>query len=169
MYCGNNRLDPRVVNGDLVVGDRYRCFQRGVGKGMTLPPYSGGYDPIHNEKIYCGKKDNLPQGYARFGSNSQCFQKGVGVGKKIPSSRRSPSPPHNLIEEPPHINEEEVVPPLPISSTPNVNIQTWSNDNPNQALLLTFALVVIGLVSSFLTSKEDTIKYALTGPFSVIL
>jgi hypothetical protein len=27
---------------------------------MTLPPYSGNYDPIHNEKIYCGKKDNLP-------------------------------------------------------------------------------------------------------------
>jgi hypothetical protein len=163
MYCGNNRLDPRVVNGDLVVGDRYRCFQRGVGKGMTLPPYSGDYDPIHNEKIYCGKKDSLPQGYARFGSNNQCFQKGVGVGKKIPSSRRSASPPPQIF------SRHEEVPPLPISSTPNVNIQTWSNDNPNQALLLTFALIVMGLVSSFLTNKEDTIKYALTGPFSIIL
>lgn len=164
MYCGNNRLDPRVVNGDLVVGNRYRCFQRGVGKGMTLPPYSGDYDPIYNEKIYCGKKDNLPRGYARFGSNSQCFQKGVGVGKKIPSGRRPTHPPHERASQ-----SDDEVPPLPILSTPNVNIQTWSNDNPNQALLLTFMLLVIGLVSSFLTSKEDTIKYALTGPFSVML
>lgn len=86
MYCGNNRRDPRVVNGTLVIGNRYQCLQKGVGKGLTLPPNTGEYEPIFVEKIYCGKKNSLPRGYDRFGSNSQCFQKGVGVGKRIQTS-----------------------------------------------------------------------------------
>jgi hypothetical protein len=84
MYCGNNRLDSRLRDGTLVLGTRYKCFQRGVGVGLHQPPYFGPYDPIHREAVYCGTKTTLPQNYDRFGSLSQCFQKGVGVGKKIP-------------------------------------------------------------------------------------
>lgn len=97
MYCGNNRLDERVTSGRAVIGTRYDCFRRGVGTGLHQPPYDDGpYDPIYQEKIYCGKSDQLPQGYDRFGSLSQCFQKGVGVGKSRQQQqrrRRQPPPP----------------------------------------------------------------------------
>jgi hypothetical protein len=86
MYCGNNRLDQRVIDGKLVIGNRYQCLRQGINKGLSLPPYSGSYDPIFKEKVYCGKKNVLPAGYDRFGSNSQCFQKGIGVGKRINSN-----------------------------------------------------------------------------------
>ena len=138
MYCGNNRLDPKVISGELIIGDRYQCLQRDIGKGLTLPPSDNGYDPINREKIYCGKSNALPRGYDRFGSNSQCFQKGVGVGK---SRSRTPAP----------------------------GLNTWSNNHPNQALLLTFILIVIGIISSISIGKGKTIKYALLGPFSTIL
>lgn len=83
MYCGNNALEPRLLNGQLFIGDRYRCFRKGVGKGLSMRPYSGNYQPIHDERIYCGKSNRLPYGYDRFGSNLQCFRKGVGVGKSL--------------------------------------------------------------------------------------
>lgn len=86
MYCGNNRLDQRVIDEKLVIGNRYQCLKQGIGKGLSLPPYSESYDPIFKEKVYCGKTHTLPVGYDRFGSNSQCFQKGIGVGKRINSN-----------------------------------------------------------------------------------
>jgi hypothetical protein len=139
MYCGNNKLDPKVISGDLIIGNRYECLQKGIGKGLTLPSYNNnGYDPINREQIYCGKSNTLPRGYDRFGSNSQCFQKGVGVGKSLPRQNQSP---HN-------------------------NFHTWSNNHPNQALLLTFILIVMVIILSISVGKKETLKFILLGPFS---
>ncbi|GHV58475.1 hypothetical protein AGMMS49579_26060 [Spirochaetia bacterium] len=86
-YCGNNKLDSRVVNGSLKIPNeydgRYICFKKGIGKGKTLSPYiNDDYEPIFKEKVWCGKGD-LPEGYDRKGTFAQCYQKGVGVGKKL--------------------------------------------------------------------------------------
>lgn len=85
MYCGNNRRNSEVKNGNLVIGNRYGCLKKGIGIGMNLPadPEYKDYAPIDTRKIYCGKAPRLPRGYQLMGSNSMCLQKGVGVGKKI--------------------------------------------------------------------------------------
>ena len=90
IYCGNNRLDVRLVNGTLVLGNRYSCLRKGVGVGLHLPrdpAMNDPYEPIDDTKVYCGNSDNLPDGYDRNGTNSECFRKGVGTGKKIRASR----------------------------------------------------------------------------------
>lgn len=81
MYCGNNRLDRRLLEGSLILGNRYGCLKQGIGKGLELSPYTEPYSPIYRETIYCGTKNRLPAGYSRFGSNVDCFRKGVGIGK----------------------------------------------------------------------------------------
>lgn len=86
MYCGNNRIDSRLLDGRLVMGNRYDCFRKGVGKGLTMPPYTGNYDPIDPVRIYCGKGETLPDGYDKFGNLVECLRKGIGVGR----SKRSP-------------------------------------------------------------------------------
>lgn len=192
MYCGNNRLDPQVLSGELIIGNRYQCLQRGIGKGLALPAYSGAYEPIDREKIYCGKSNALPRGYDRFGTNAQCFQKGVGVGKSL--NRNSPvlrpSVPHRNGQ-----NQSTTPTPTPTSRQrtqrrfiprahpipdgaeaefrpiipPAPGLNRWSNEHPNQALLLTFLLVVLAIISSISLGNLKTIKYTLLGPFSTIL
>ena len=84
-YCGNNALDPDVVNGVKILGTRYGCMRKGIGTGLNLPydpKYAGPYEPIDDRKIYCGDRNNLPDGYDRFGNLSQCLQKGVAIGKR---------------------------------------------------------------------------------------
>lgn len=90
LYCGNNRLDPRVLDGSLIIPDphrgKYFCFKKGIGKGLSLPydaSYGNGYDPINNEKVWCGVGPIPNASYSRAGSAAQCFQKGVGIGKKL--------------------------------------------------------------------------------------
>jgi hypothetical protein len=86
IYCGNNRLHPDLQNGNAIQGTRYRCLQKGFGVGYHVIPLDVNmllpYEPIYDEKIYCGNSDDLPQDYDRFGNLPSCFQKGVGVGKK---------------------------------------------------------------------------------------
>lgn len=90
LYCGNNRLDPRVLDGSLIIPDPHRgkhlCFKKGIGKGLSLPmdpSYGNGYEAINNEKVWCGVGPIPNASYSRTGSIAQCFQKGVGVGKKL--------------------------------------------------------------------------------------
>jgi len=163
MYCGNNRLDPKIISGELTIGDRYRCFKKGIGKGLTLPPYNNNdYDPIDREKIYCGKSNILPEGYSRLGSNVQCFRKGVGVGKTLDrNNARSP------IRSPIPDGGHNPLPPIIPTATPGIN--RWSNDHPNQALLATFSLIVLFVICSISLGKTKTVKYTLLGPFSTIL
>ena len=85
IYCGNNANDPDLLSGNIIKGNRYLCFKKGVGKGLSLPidkNWTYDYKPIDNRKMYCGNK-NLPKDYDYLGNLSQCLQKGVGVGKSI--------------------------------------------------------------------------------------
>ena len=85
IYCGNNQLDSDLVNGNLIIGNRYQCLKKGIGKGLSLPydeKYLLDYIPIDDRKIYCGNDNILPEGYHTFGNLPQCLQKGVGIGKK---------------------------------------------------------------------------------------
>jgi hypothetical protein len=52
------------------------------------------------QRIYCGTKLMLPQGYDRFASPYECLRKGVGVGKNLPhndipnqQAQQQPPPP----------------------------------------------------------------------------
>ena len=84
IYCGNNSRDTRLLSGEQVLGTRYRCLKKGIGKGLHLPidpNYTGEYLPIDNRKIYCGNQNTLPNGYDSMGNLPQCLQKGVGIGK----------------------------------------------------------------------------------------
>ena len=85
IYCGNNALDPELLAGDIILGTRYTCLKRGIGKGLHLPldqKYTRGYEPIDKRRIYCGNKAKLPKGYYSMGNLPQCLQKGIGIGKK---------------------------------------------------------------------------------------
>lgn len=80
-YCGNNR---NSANG-RILGTRYKCLKIGIGKGFNMavdPEYLNDYDPIDIRKIYCGKKNRLPNGYDYMGNAPLCLQKGIGIGKK---------------------------------------------------------------------------------------
>ena len=90
IYCGNNSQDTGLVTGTKVLGTRYRCLQKGIGKGLNMPyddKYLGAYAPIDNTRIYCGNLTVLPAGYDRFGTITECLQKGIGVGKKLKAER----------------------------------------------------------------------------------
>jgi hypothetical protein len=90
IYCGNNSLDSSLTNNTSILGTRYKCMKRGIGVGMNLkydPKYNQEYDPIDTTRIYCGDKNELPEGYDRFGSLPRCLQKGVGVGKIITAKK----------------------------------------------------------------------------------
>jgi len=91
MYCGNNRRHPDLRAGRKVIGNRYDCFRRGVGVGLSLPydpSYLNRYVPIDPRKIYCGKSDRLPENYHILGSNPMCYTKGVGVGRTLKAKRQ---------------------------------------------------------------------------------
>lgn len=92
VYCGNNKLDPSLVNGEAVVGSVYECFRKGIGLGKSLPLDTTEYEPIDNIKIWCGNKPT-PSGYQN-GDRTRCLMKGVGVGKGIRARENvnNPSP-----------------------------------------------------------------------------
>ena len=82
-YCGNNALHPSLQNGS-VLGTRYSCLKKGIGKGSNMPydiNYTYPFEPIDPTRIYCGTNDNLPPDYDRFGNLPQCLQKGIAIGK----------------------------------------------------------------------------------------
>ena len=85
IYCGNNAKSVDILNGSKVIGTRYACLKKGIGKGLNSSVdnnYIGEYEPIDTRKIYCGTTENLPDGYDLMGSLPQCLQKGIGIGKK---------------------------------------------------------------------------------------
>jgi hypothetical protein len=85
MYCGNNANNRSVIRGEKVIGTRFKCMKKGVGKGLHMSyddSYLDDYQPIDDTKSYCGNKDDLPEGYDRFGNLHECFIKGIGVGKR---------------------------------------------------------------------------------------
>ena len=81
IYCGNNALEPKLISGELNLGTKYKCLQKGIMKGRGLPKYEHNYQKIDNRKIYCGKSNILPQGYDYLGNLPMCLNKGIGIGK----------------------------------------------------------------------------------------
>ena len=78
-------MDPDLLNGSLIIGNRYQCLKKGIGKGLNLPydeKYTNDYIPIDDRKIYCGNNTVLPDGYYSYGNLPQCLQKGIGIGKR---------------------------------------------------------------------------------------
>lgn len=85
MYCGNNSLHSSLVDGSQILGTRYGCLKKGIGKGMSLPvdsTYIGPYEPIDKTRVYCGNWNGLTRNYDRLGSLPECLQRGVGIGKR---------------------------------------------------------------------------------------
>ena len=89
LYCGNNKLNKKLLNGTASLGTRYECLRNGIGVGLNLPWDSeyDEYEPIDKTIIYCGNKNRMPNGYDRVGSILECHRKGVGIGKKIKSKK----------------------------------------------------------------------------------
>jgi hypothetical protein len=92
IYCGNNAKSVDILSGNKIIGTRYTCMKKGIGKGLNLPfdnNYVGDYEPIDTRKIYCGDAENLPDDYDLMGSLSQCLQKGIGIGKKQKAEQKA--------------------------------------------------------------------------------
>lgn len=85
IYCGNNALHPDLTNGRAVIGSKHRCLRKGFGAGYYSAVdlnFLNEYRPIDDRKIYCGNKENVPEGYDRHGNSPSCFQKGFASGKR---------------------------------------------------------------------------------------
>ena len=83
LYCGNNSLDPSIMNGSKVIGTRNKCLRMGFGAGYHSelnPNYTDDYEPIDRRKFYCGDKEYLPNGYDAIGNLPICLRKGFGMG-----------------------------------------------------------------------------------------
>lgn len=85
IYCGNNAASIELTSGNSILGTRYECLKKGIGRGMHMQPNPGPYIPIDERKIYCGTNPDLPDDYDYMGNLSHCLQKGIGVGKKLVS------------------------------------------------------------------------------------
>lgn len=79
-YCGNSETLPDGYDEFATI---FECMKRGFG----VCKYSGKLGYKHAEsipldpdrpKIYCGTKDILPPGYARFGERNECLRRGFG-------------------------------------------------------------------------------------------
>nr|QEA08331.1 putative protein 378R [Iridovirus Liz-CrIV] len=83
LYCGNNARDEGLINGTKILGTRYQCLKKGIGKGLNEPilKYNNDYEPIENVRIYCGN-GALPNNKDRFGTRDECLRKGFAVGQK---------------------------------------------------------------------------------------
>ena len=85
IYCGNNKLSPRLTVEQNVIGTPYECMRKGIGVGLNLPvdkDAAGPYEPIVEKKFYCGKKENeMPDKLERMGSPTECLRVGISIGK----------------------------------------------------------------------------------------
>jgi len=80
-YCGNNRLEPSVVNGTRRIGTRPECLKKGFGVGMSMPRGDDAFEAIDSRSYYCGGANRLPRDYDLMGSPSICLRKGIGAGR----------------------------------------------------------------------------------------
>jgi len=84
IYCGNNARDQGLQSGLRVLGSRYQCLKKGIGRGLKEPilEYNEDYEPIEQLNVFCGNGDILPQHKERFGTRDECLRKGFAVGQK---------------------------------------------------------------------------------------
>ena len=84
IYCGNNALYPGLRDGTKILGSRYQCLKKGIGKGLREPlqNYNEDYAPVDDLKLFCGNGDVLPRNKDRLGTRGECLRKGFAVGQK---------------------------------------------------------------------------------------
>jgi hypothetical protein len=84
IYCGNNGRDEGLRNGSKILGTRYQCLKKGIGRGLKEPilSYTDDYEPIDQVKVFCGNGNILPQNKDRLGTRGECLRKGFAVGQK---------------------------------------------------------------------------------------
>ena len=90
IYCGNNSLHRKLLDGEATMGTPYACLRRGINIGLNQPydaDYNGQYAPIDTTRVYCGTNNTVPQGYDRRGFSHECHRIGIGVGKRMKASR----------------------------------------------------------------------------------
>lgn len=93
IYCGNNARDLQLLAGNVVLGTRYGCMRKGIGRGLYLPydpKFAGAYMSIDQRRIYCGNQSALPARYDSMGNLAQCMQKGIGIGKRKKAEQGPP-------------------------------------------------------------------------------
>jgi len=49
IYCGNNALEPKLITGELNLGTKYKCLQKGLGIGKAKFSFT---DHQNNIKFY---------------------------------------------------------------------------------------------------------------------
>jgi len=90
LYCGSSLLLPNDYD---AFGSRNTCLKKGVGIGMGMSDVKR-YEFLRKpyvpspQKLYCGDKVDLPDGYTDFGNLMTCLKKGVGAGLKMEQSKR---------------------------------------------------------------------------------
>ena len=84
IYCGNNKMNRRLLNNEVEIGSRSKCLKKGFGIGINKPidlDYLGEYEPIYIDKFFCGDDENDAPNDYRMGTLPQCLQRGVAIGK----------------------------------------------------------------------------------------
>lgn len=86
IYCGNNKLSPKLTEENHRIGTPYQCMRKGIGVGLNLPvdkDAAAPYKPIVEKTFYCGKKESdMPVKLERMGSPTECLRAGIAIGKK---------------------------------------------------------------------------------------
>jgi hypothetical protein len=175
IYCGNNANHNALVNGQVRLGTRFECLQKGKQIGLAQPvdpSFAQPYQPIDPLRKYCGNQANIPNGYNRFGTLHECMLTGIGVGKRIkatnPENKINNHDINNYIEQdnavvayPPVRNENRVPKKIILSII---------------IFLIIFSSLFIGLYygkPSFITKynndkKEDEIDWSKFIPYILL-
>jgi hypothetical protein len=84
LYCGNNARDVGLLNGTKILGTRYQCLKKGIGRGLNEPilEYNEEYEALDDIKLFCGNGTTLPAGKDRLGTRGECLRKGFAIGQK---------------------------------------------------------------------------------------
>ena len=91
LYCGDSTTLPEDYD---AMGSRSACLKKGIGIGMSMPDsYRDAYlekppKSPPTERLYCGSREELPDGYDGFDTRSNCLRRGVGVGLRMPDEKR---------------------------------------------------------------------------------
>ncbi len=90
IYCGGYNSIPSSRHYTRI-GTRNECLQKGIGVGKfmseaekkDIKSKSRSRTRQNEPKLYCGRSNDLPDGYDRFGKRNECLKIGVGVGVRI--------------------------------------------------------------------------------------
>lgn len=90
IYCGEY---DHLPDDYTKIGTRKECLQKGIGVGLYMSSKErekikktiASREALPKQKIYCGDKDTVPNGYLRNGNRMECLRRGVGIGVHLPA------------------------------------------------------------------------------------